>query len=120
MTDKDALFVGTGEEFRIGAPGTTLNLAPSAGKICLTFRGDGNIEIGEGLTPDEAGRQAIDAMQHQLDFIRAKDKARIAELERALRFVEPYLPRVVTIDGPQAADPREVIAAALKETPDGR
>ena len=56
-------------------------------KPCLTIKADGTVEIGEGLTPDEAGRQAIDAMQYQLSFVieQAKTDARREIIEQLTR-----------------------------------
>jgi len=39
------------------------------GRSCLSIKADGTIEIGEGFTPTEAGKAAIEAMRWQLKFI---------------------------------------------------
>jgi len=58
----------------------------NAGGFVLKFNADGTMEIGPGLTPDEAGRAAIDAMRDQLKFI--VDAAVAAERERCAKIAE--------------------------------
>lgn len=68
------------------------NLVPTSfkwsgqGKAILTITHDGRIEVGEGLAPDEAGRQAIEGMRSQLGFI--LKKARDDEREACARLIE--------------------------------
>jgi len=38
---------------------------PSPGKRVLTMRGDGTIEVGEGVAPDEAARQFVELVRER-------------------------------------------------------
>lgn len=52
----------------------------------LTFHSDGRVEIGPGMKPDEAGRQAIEAMK--VDYAWTIQEAVSAEREACAKIAE--------------------------------
>lgn len=55
-------------------------------KPLLTITRDGQVIVGEGLTPDEAGRAAIEGMRHHLGWV--LEDARWGEREACAKLVE--------------------------------
>lgn len=85
------------------------------GEYKLRINADGTIDIGPGLAPDEAGRQAIDAMRYQLKWI--IDAARSAALEEAAKVADTLGKEESNPDdvGPYGRWKAQDIAAAIRK-----
>lgn len=86
--------------------------------VFLRFYCDGTIKIGKGLKPDEAGRQAIDAMRDQLSFV--VQQARADAFEEAAKIADTGM--LVPPDGGSPTEDEcavaERIAAAIRARKD--
>jgi len=57
--------------------------------LILIFRSDGRIEVGEGFTPDEAGKAAIEALRLHLGSIIQAEREACAKVAETA-FVDGY------------------------------